>query len=66
MLQAMKMTNECAVISSSNSSCFRLCSRKKSLRTDGSFVLIPSENVRTRVYSAIPAAEVPSPTISRP
>ena len=29
----MKMTNESAVISSSNSSCFRLCSRQKSLRT---------------------------------
>ena len=33
MFQAMKMTNEGAVISSSNSSCFRLCSRNKSLRT---------------------------------
>ena len=66
MLQPMDMTNWCAVISSSNSSCFRLRSRKKSLRTDESFVLLPSENVHTLVYSAIPAAEVPTPTISRP
>ena len=36
MLQAMKLSQERAVISSSNSSCFRLSSKKTSLRIDKS------------------------------